>query len=152
MELQQMLALTDAQVDALEESALVHVHLQLGEYVRSNRQYAALNKQMFVFPPSCLFLSAFRLDSIEEDCRSMVAERALARRLASFGSFLSSFFTRFLLAAIDDLRAVRADGPAVGEFLGGIDAAAVELDTSECSRFFPLPSVFQPPSPQICSS
>ncbi|KAI6239791.1 hypothetical protein M3Y99_00530300 [Aphelenchoides fujianensis] len=105
MELPQMLQLSDAQIDALDESALVAAHFELGEYVRANRQYAALNKQLIA--------------SLGEDCRSMAAERALGRQFAS--------------SATGDLRAVRADGPAVREFLGEIDAQAAALDTTAIS-------------------
>ncbi|KAI6241117.1 hypothetical protein M3Y99_00384000 [Aphelenchoides fujianensis] len=105
MELPEMLQLTDAQIDALDERALVAVHFELGEYVRANRQYAALNKQLVA--------------SIGEDCRSMATERALGRQLAS--------------SATGDLRTVRADGAAVGEFLGGVDAQAAALDTTAVS-------------------
>ncbi|KAI6241099.1 hypothetical protein M3Y99_00382100 [Aphelenchoides fujianensis] len=105
MELAQMLQLTDAQIDALDERALVAVHFELGEYVRANRQYADLNKQLVA--------------SIEEDCRSMAAERALGRQFAS--------------SATGDLRAVRTDDAAVGEFLGGIVAQAAALDTTAVS-------------------
>ncbi|KAI6239428.1 hypothetical protein M3Y99_00576800 [Aphelenchoides fujianensis] len=105
MELSQMLQLSDAQIDALDERALVAAHFELGEYVRANRQYAALNKQLVA--------------SIGEDCRSMAAERAVGRQLAS--------------SATGDLRAVRADGAAVGEFLGGFDAQTAALDTTAVS-------------------
>ncbi|KAI6239414.1 hypothetical protein M3Y99_00575000 [Aphelenchoides fujianensis] len=105
MELPQMLQLSDAQIDALDERALVAAHFELGEYVRANRQYASLNKQLVA--------------SIGEDCRSMAAERALGRQLAS--------------SATGDLRAVRADGAAVGEFLGGFDAQPVALDMTALS-------------------
>lgn len=48
MDLPTIFQLTHEQIDALEDSELLHVHFQLDEYVRTNEEYAELNKRLFV--------------------------------------------------------------------------------------------------------